>query len=249
MPEPSPLQDDARARTLRALAEQLGHPFADLSLLDRALTHSSTGNEGMKSYERFEFLGDAFLNFAVADALFRAESEVAEGRLTETRATIVSRKPLAAVGRRLDLANHLLHGKGLRDSERSSERILADLVEAVIGAILIDGGVRAARAFVRRHVQPKDASEPTAPELPKDSKTGLLHFCQHRKLGQPHYDLIETIGLQHEQEFRVAARLNDGRRAEGRARTKRTAEKLAAAKLLHLLGGPPPGHEAKEDHE
>ena len=247
MPERSPLYDDARRRTLRALAERLGHAFADLSLLDRALTHASTGNEGMKSYERFEFLGDAFLNFAVADALFRAETEVAEGQLTETRATIVSRKPLAAVGRRLDLANHLIHGKGLRDGERSSERILADLVEAVIGAILIDGGVRAARAFVRRHVQPKDRTEPAAPELPKDSKTALLHFCQHRKLGQPHYDLIETVGLQHEQEFRVAARLHDGRRAEGRARTKRAAEKIAASRLLQLLGGPPPEHDAKEE--
>jgi len=249
MSAPSSLQTDARTRTLRALAGQLGHEFTDLGLLDRALTHSSTGNEGMKSYERFEFLGDAFLNFAVADALFRAETDVAEGRLTETRATIVSRKPLAAIGRRLELANHLAHGKGLREEERSSERILADLVEAVLGAILIDGGVTAARAFVRRHVLPKGAPEVLAPETGKDSKTALLHFCQHHKLGQPHYDLVETIGLQHEQEFRVAARVNDGRRAEARARTKRAAEKLAAAKLLLQLGGNPARNQDHGDHE
>lgn len=235
MADPTPVQNDARRRTLRALAEHLGYEFTDLALLDRALTHASMGNEGKKSYERLEFLGDAFLNFAVADVLFRADTEVAEGALTETRARIVSRGPLAAVGKQLDLANHLTSGKGLRASECSSDRILADLVEAVLGAILIDGGVTPARAFVRRHILPKGTAEPQAPEAERDSKTALLHFCQHHKLGQPRYELVETIGLQHEQEFRVVARLLDGRREEGRGRTKRAAEKLAADRLLTQL--------------
>jgi ribonuclease-3 len=235
MAAPTPLQTEARQRTLRALAAELGHRFKDLSLLDRALTHASMGNEGAKSYERFEFLGDAFLNFAVADVLFRADTEVAEGALTETRARIVSRAPLAAVGRALDLANHVVHGKGLREAERHSERILADLVESVLGAILIDGGVKAARKFVRRHVLPKGKALAIAPETDKDSKTSLLHFCQHHKLGQPRYELLETIGLQHEQEFRVVARLLDGRAEQGLARTKRAAEKVAAERLLNRL--------------
>jgi len=238
MPEPTPLQDEARRRSLRALAERLGHRFDDLTLLDRALTHASMGNEGRPSYERFEFLGDAFLNFAVAQSLFRADTEVAEGQLTETRARIVSKSPLAAVGRGLDLGNHLLSGKGLKEAERQGERILSDLVEAVIAAVLIDGGVNAARAFVKRHVLPKGRSAAVAPEPAKDSKTALLHHCQHHKLGQPRYELLETIGLQHEQEFRVVARLVDGRREEGRGRTKRAAEKIAAATLLQrLMGG------------
>lgn len=224
----------ARRRTLRALASELGHAFDDLDLLDRALTHASMGNEGKPSYERLEFLGDAFLNFAVADVLYRADTEVAEGQLTETRARIVSRKPLAAAARRLDLVNHLVSGKGLRSDERGSERIMADLVEAVLGAILIDGGVTAARAFVRRHLLPKgDLGDPQTAET--DSKTALLHWCQHRQLGQPRYELVETHGLQHQQEFVVRARLIDGRCAEGRARTKRSAEKAAAANLLATL--------------
>jgi ribonuclease-3 len=228
------LQQSSRERTLRALAERLGHEFADPALLDRALTHASMGNDGKKSYERLEFLGDAFLNFAVADVLFRADTEVAEGQLTETRARIVSRRPLAEAARRLDLVTHLVSGKGLRDSERHSERILADLVEAVLGAILIDGGVTAARKFVRRHVLPADglAEEPAAE---KDSKTALLHWCQHHKLGQPRYELVDATGLQHEQEFVVRAKVQDGRSADGRARTKRAAEKLAAAALLEQL--------------
>ncbi|MCA8953517.1 MAG: ribonuclease III [Planctomycetes bacterium] len=224
--------DAARRRTLRALAEELGYEFDDIDLLDRALTHASTGNEGAKSYERLEFLGDAFLNFAVAEVLFRAEPEVAEGRLTETRAKIVSRAPLADVADRLGLARHLHHGKGLRKAECTSERIRADLVEAVLGAILVDGGVRPARAFVRRHCLPADAMLANPADVEKDSKTALLHYCQRHRLGQPRYDLVETTGLQHEQEFRVVARLDDGRRGQGVGRTKRAAEKAAASALL-----------------
>lgn len=227
--------DAARRRTLRALARELGYEFDDLDLLDRALTHASTGNEGAKSYERLEFLGDAFLNFAVAEVLFRAEPEVAEGRLTETRANIVSRAPLAAVADRLGLARHLRHGKGLRKDECTSERIRADLVEAVLGAILVDGGVRPARAFVRRHCLPTAAALAGPREVEKDSKTALLHFCQRHRLGQPRYDLVETTGLQHEQEFRVIARLDDGRCGQGTGRTKRAAEKAAASALLEEL--------------
>ncbi|MCB9876668.1 MAG: ribonuclease III [Planctomycetes bacterium] len=225
-----------RQRALRELCEALGYRFRDLALLDRALTHASTGNEGKASYERLEFLGDAFLNFAVADVLYRADTEIAEGQLTETRARIVSRQPLAVAARRLDLVTHLLSGKGLRDSERDSARILCDLVEAVLGAILIDGGVKPARAFVRRHLLPKKAAaNAVAVEPEKDSKTALLHHCQHHGLGQPRYELIETIGPQHDQEFVVRAKVLDGRSAQGRGRTKRAAEKAAAAKLLTQL--------------
>lgn len=237
MPEPTPLQLEARRQTLLELARRLGHEFEDLSLLDRALTHASTGNDGMKSYERLEFLGDAFLNFASADWLYRTHAEIEEGALTETRTRIVSRGPLAAVGLRLQLHDHLLSGKGMREVERASERILSDLVEAVIGAILIDGGVTAAKAFVRRHVLPKDLVAASGNDTEKDSKTALLHWCQHHKLGQPRYELLATTGLQHEQEFRVLARLEDGRGEEGTGRTKRAAEKLAAERLLAQLAG------------
>ena len=218
----------ARERSLRELSERLGYNFKDLALLDRALTHASMGNEGKKSYERLEFLGDAFLNFAVADVLFRQDTEIAEGRLTETRARIVSRQPLARAARRLELQSHLVSGKGLRESER----ILCDLMESVLGAVLIDGGVTPARAFVRRHILPRK-TRTSEPE--KDAKTALVHHCQHCKLGQPRYQLIETKGLPHEQEFIVRAHVNDGRDALGSGRTKQAAEKQAAAKLLTQL--------------
>jgi ribonuclease-3 len=235
MPARSSAHRDARHRLLRELQQQLGHEFRDLGLLDRALTHASTGNEGKPNYERLEFLGDAFLNFAVADALFRDEPEIPEGRLTETRAALVSRRPLAAIARQLDLVSHLVVGKGLRETELHSERILADLVEAVLGAVYTDGGVRAARAFVKRFVLRPTNADSSMTSNCIDSKTGLLHFCQHWKLGQPRYDLVAATGLQHQQEFRVAARVPDGRSAEGTGRNKRSAEKAAAEALLALL--------------
>jgi ribonuclease-3 len=170
--------------------------------------------------------------------LFQQEPEIPEGQLTETRSHYVSRKPLAAIARKLDLSNHLLVGKGLRANERDGERILADLVEAVLGAILIDGGVTAARAFVRRHLLPKgELAEAAAATATKDAKTALLHWCQHHHLGQPIYEVVGTSGLQHEQEFQVRARLADGRAGEGRERSKRAAEKLAAEALLRTLRG------------
>ena len=235
MSDPGQVPRDARRRLLRALQKDIGHEFRDLGILDRALTHASTGNEHRPNYERLEFLGDAFLNFAVADALFRREGEILVGELTETRATLVSRKPLAAVARKLNLVNHLEVGKVLRENERCGERILADLVEAVLGAVYLDGGVRAARAFVRQHILANAAEVAAAPETGTDTKTALLHFCQRHKLGQPKYDLLETSGLQHAQQFRVAARLADGRHADGSGANKRSAEKVAAARLLHKL--------------
>lgn len=244
MPDRSPAPKDARRRLLRALAKELGHEFSDLDHLDRALTHASTGNEGKRSYERLEFLGDAILNFAVADALFQQQPEIPEGQLTETRSHFVSRKPLAAIARKLDLSNHLLVGKGLRTSERDGERILADLVEAVLGAIYLDGGVRAARAFVRRHVLSNEAAAPSQEDGAIDSKTALLHHCQRHKLGQPCYELVGTTGLQHEQQFRVVARLPDARSAEGTGPNKRSAEKAAALRLLHKLRDEPTAAEA-----
>ncbi len=226
---------EARRRKLQALAEDLGYEFKDLTHLERALTHASTGNDGTLNYERLEFLGDAFLNFAVADALFQRQPEIPEGQLTETRATLVSRKPLAEVARRLQLVQHLDVGKGLRESELKSERILADLVEAVLGAIYLDGGVRAARAFVKRHVLQGGEVIEIGMESNLDSKTALLHFCQRHKLGQPRYEVTGTSGLQHQQQFNVRALLADGREASGNGPNKRTAEKAAAGALLANL--------------
>jgi len=226
----------ARRRSLLDLQERIGYEFRDLEHLDQALVHASTGNEGKANYERMEFLGDAFLGFAVADALYRRQPEIPEGELTETRARLVSREPLARVARHLDLASCMDAGKGLQVNARKSPRILADLVEAVLAAVYLDGGVRAARSFVRRHILVHlDDARPGDETPNRDAKSRMLHFCQRRGLGQPTYEVVTVTGPQHEQVFKVAVLVQDERIALGTGRSKQAAEKDAASKALKTL--------------
>ncbi len=230
---PDPTDDDARGRELQQLASRLGHRFADIALLERALCHSSTGNEGRDNYERLEFLGDAILGFLVADSLFHTTPEIPEGALTDRRARIVSRAPLAAVANSLQLGRYLVGGRGLQERDRQSPRILADLVEAVVAAIYIDGGIEPARRFVRRHVLAADNDLPRPTE--RDAKSRLLHFAQIHEMGQPRYELDDAWGPDHDLRFRVTVIVGEERVADGSGRTKQAAEKQAAARALQLL--------------
>jgi ribonuclease-3 len=158
VPMPHPADDSAgslepsRASELAVLAARIGHEFRDVAHLQRALCHASTGNEKKVNYERLEFLGDAILNFLVAEQLFRHRPEIPVGELTELRARLVARQPLALVAVELQLGAALEGGRGLREQDRSSPRILADLVEAVLGAVYVDGGIDAATLFVQRWI-------------------------------------------------------------------------------------------------
>ena len=223
-------------RALQVLCETLGHPFRNLDLLARALVHASTGNEGKKSYERLEFLGDSILGFIVADTLYRSFPNASEGELTDWRSRIVSREPLSAVCDALGLIGFVEHGRGLRSSELESDRIKADLVEAVLGAIYLDSGVRAARRFVRAHVLGTvGLPEPARPARPRDPKSQLLHFCQAHGLGQPGYELLGATGPDHDRHFSVAVHVADEAVATGGARSKQLAEMAAAEAAIGIL--------------
>jgi ribonuclease-3 len=225
----------ARIKELQRLGLKLGHSFSDLDLLDRALCHSSTGNEGRASYERLEFLGDAVLGFIVADHLFREEPDIEEGQLSDARAAIVSRNPLASVADRLSLNDFLIGGRSLRDKDRSSKRILADLTESVLGAIYLDGGIRAARKFVRQHIidRTQDLGSPrSSPRDPKSKLQHLTQVCFHTK---PLYQLLATEGPDHDPMFEIAVIISDEKIAIGRGATKQAAEKQAAHKALANL--------------
>jgi len=229
----SPTDDsihDARLRELRELAQRLGHDFEDLALLDQALCHSSTGNLGRKSYERLEFFGDSILGFLVAEELYSYQPEIPEGELTDRRAQVVSRLPLALVADRLGLSSHLIGGRGLREQDRQSPRLRADLVEAVLAAIYLDGGLEAARDFVIRHAL-SDCEPPRGP-VPRDPKSRLLHYAQVNAIGQPSYRLVRTWGPDHERNFEVAVVISAEEIAKGSGRTKQDAEKQAAARAL-----------------
>ena len=228
---------DQRIAALRELSATLQHEFRSIELIERALVHSSMGNAGKANYERLEFLGDAILGFLVAEHLFRITPEIPEGELTDRRAKIVSREPLAEIGQTLGLARYVEAGRGLSSEELHSTRILADLVEAVLAAIYLDGGIRAARRFVRLHVLPHPAMAAAASGTPRDPKSRFLHFAQAQGLGQPEYVTLGHEGPDHARTFTVSARLGGEEIATGSARSKRAAEMIAAEDALKTLRG------------
>jgi ribonuclease-3 len=227
---------------LGALQRRLGHRFANESLLQRALTHRSFGAE---HNERLEFLGDAVFNLAVSRLLYDRHAASDEGDLTRVRAHLVREDSLhrAAVALGLPEALRLSEGE-LRAGGAQRPSILADALEAIIGAVFIDGGYEPAHALVRRVFgEVIDASE--ADSWSKDAKTELQEWLQARRIAVPAYRIVATRGQAHAQTFEVecaVAALALAERGEGRSR--RAAEQEAARAMLDTLkasdrpGGP-----------
>ncbi len=218
------------------LQRRLGHCFADPALLDLALTHRSVGG---RNYERLEFLGDSIVNHIIAEALYHRLPDAREGELSRTRASLVRGETLAEVARELHLGEHLILGSGERKSggkRRSS--ILADALESVAGAILLDADV----ATCRRCVLDWFASRLEGLSLGdagKDAKTRLQEFLQGRKRPLPEYELLDVQGEDHDQQFRVACRLAKPTLVvEGSGSSRRKAEQAAARSALDRLGMP-----------
>lgn len=218
---------------LDSLQRRLGYRFSDRALLERALSHRSVG---AGNNERLEFLGDSVLNHIVAEHLFRRFPRAREGALSRMRATLVNGRTLAAAARELDLGSSVRLGPGERKSGgHRRESILADALEALAGAILLDGGLEACRAFVEHALAAQLANlDEGAPS--KDPKTRLQEYLQGRGQALPVYSLLEASGADHEREFRVRCSLGSADQyAEGVARSRRQAEQQAAALLLERL--------------
>jgi ribonuclease-3 len=210
-----------------------GHVFTAPALCDTALTHRSAGAD---QNERLEFLGDSILNCAVARLLYDAHPLADEGDLSRLRASLVSGESLAQIAAELGLGEYLRLGSGeLKSGGFRRASILADALEAMLGAIFLDGGYEAAAAAVARLVAAKMAGLPAAETL-KDPKTRLQELMQARGLALPVYTLTAVGGDPHAQLFTVMCEvpvLDIGARAEGASR--RRAEQLAAAKVIELL--------------
>lgn len=241
--------DNHREKRLREVCSALGYEFKDLTLLNRALTHSSLGNDGLPNYERLEFLGDAVLGFLVAESLYKQKPEIPEGELTSRRSLMVSRRPLAEVAIALRLVDYLQVGRGLTEDALGSERILADLVEAVLGAIVLDGGVTPARRFVKTFVLDRFGPLQQATRTATDPKTRLNQWAQSHAVGPPTYEIVESHGPDHDPTFRVAVRLGSVVACSSEVKSKQAGEQEAAAKAHALLTRPlvpPPGEGARE---
>jgi ribonuclease-3 len=225
-----------RVAAASALEKTIGYRFKDRELLDRSLTHISAlaGGSRTQSYQRLEFLGDHVLGLIVSDMLFRAFPKADEGELSRRLADLVRREACADVARAIDLGEALRLGTSESNAGgRTRTAILADVCEALVGAVYLDGGYDAAVKLVadlwgermRRPVRPL-----------RDAKTMLQEWAQARGLPTPTYREVERTGPHHDPEFRVAVVLSEHEPAEGLGRSKRAAEQAAAATMLEREG-------------
>ncbi|HEX6852688.1 MAG TPA: ribonuclease III [Candidatus Polarisedimenticolaceae bacterium] len=219
-----------------ALERKLGHRFRDPQLLERALTHRSRAHEaatGEGSYERLEFLGDSLLGFLVADWLMATHPDADEGELTRRKQAIVSTGPLAQAARDLGLGEELRLGRGEEETGgRDKTSLLADVFEAVLAAVYHDGGIRAARAFVRRHLKGRVASVRKGPETGDDAKTRLQEAVQARLRLTPTYRIVRTAGPAHARSFTAEVVVGGRVLGEGTGASRKRAEQEAARSAL-----------------
>lgn len=227
---------DVSRETIEAL---VGPPIDDSSLYRRALTHRSLlrthPEHSLRSNERLEFLGDALLDLVVGRVLYERFPEKDEGELTRFRARLVSESPLAMYARHLNLGRHLrMSTNAAQENGRDNPSILADALEALIGAIHLDQGYEAARRFVRERVLSAfDLAEVAARD--ENYKSQLLEYMQARGRPQPTYHVVQEEGPSHEKTFTVEVRVGDTAHEQGVAGSKQEAEQRAARRTLDQL--------------
>lgn len=219
--------------SLAGLQSRIGHQFSRPALLTQALTHRSFSAD---HYERLEFLGDAVLNLGVASLLFQRLATLPEGDLSRVRAQLVRQDTLHRLALDWGLPAHLRLGEGeLRSGGQARASILADTLEAIIGAVYLDAGFDAANALVRRLYERVDIT-PRMSAASKDAKTGLQEWLQARRMQLPLYRVTATHGAAHQQVFDVSCEVREWALvASGSGPTRRAAEQSAADAMLVQL--------------
>lgn len=222
----------------QALQQRLQHQFANADLLSRALTHRSFAAD---HNERLEFLGDAVLNLSVADLLFEKLRLLPEGDLSRIRANLVKQDTLHQLAVELGLPAVIRLGEGeVRSGGKKRPSILADALEAVIGAVYLDGGFSAAQGLVHRLFHALEIN-PTMDAIGKDPKTELQEWLQGRKMKLPLYRVVGTLGAAHQQSFDVECEIVEMNLCErGIGGSRRAGEQAAAAAMLQALRNTPP---------
>ncbi len=223
---------------LHELQGKIGYQFQDETLLKQALTHSSFANEQkinkLNNYERLEFLGDAVLELVSSEFLYNENEDMPEGQLTRLRASMVCEPALAYCARDINLNSYILLGKGEEATGgRKRDSITSDVMEAVIGAIFLDGGIEKAKKFIYRFV----LSDLEDKILFLDSKTLLQEEIQKKNTSQLRYELVGEEGPDHDKQFSVEAYLDGRLIGSGVGRTKKAAEQQAAYEALKKLKG------------
>lgn len=212
------------------MQRRLQHEFSTPSLLTQALTHRSFSSD---HYERLEFLGDSVLNLAVSDLLYARLASLPEGDLSRVRANLVKQETLHQLAVGLGLPDVMRLGEGeVRSGGQKRPSILADTLEALIGAVYLDGGFAVAQALVQRLFEAVEIN-PTMDAIGKDPKTELQEWLQGRKMKLPLYKVVGTIGAAHKQSFDVECEIPELRLTErGIGGSRRSGEQAAAAAML-----------------
>jgi len=215
------------------LEKTLQYRFNDVELLQLALTHRSARKQ---NNERLEFLGDAVLDVVVSELVYRARPEASEGDLSKLRSSLVKAGSLARLALDLGLGDYLILGSGEKKSGgHRRESILADSMEALFGAVFLDGGIEAATTIINRVFYDRFETLPDEKDL-RDPKTRLQEWLQARKMSLPEYKLVDESGKDHKKKFSVACTVTEiSAVTEGTSTTRRKAEQKAARAMLEKL--------------
>ncbi len=221
---------------LKELEQKIGYTFQDFSLLEQAMMHSSYTNEKhlpkYRCNERLEFLGDAVLELVSSEFLFRGSSTMPEGELTKTRASMVCEPSLALCAKDIGLGSYLLLGKGEEATGgRLRDSVTSDAMEALIGAVYLDGGFTSAKEFIHKFI----LTDLENKKLFYDSKTILQEMVQAKKAGTIKYSLIKAEGPDHNKSFHVEVLIEGSVSGKGVGRTKKAAEQQAAYEAILSL--------------
>ncbi len=216
--------------------EKIGYVFKDKDLLIQAFTHSSFVNEQRinkkPDYERLEFLGDAVLEMVSSEFLYKTYPDKKEGEMSKMRASLVCEGALAYDAAELDIKSYIQLGKGEEATGgRHKESIIADIMEAVIGALFLDGGIEQSKRFIDAYI----LSNEEAVLMFVDSKSLLQEFTQGENLGEVRYEICGETGPEHDKIFEVRVFVGDENLGEGTGKTKKAAEQQAAYKALLVL--------------
>lgn len=228
-----------KTSNLTELQTSLGHTFQNPELLRTALTHRSCLNSPnvKESYERLEFLGDAVLEMMISTFLYRRHPGKMEGFLTAARSVIVRTESLSAICRANGFAKFILMSKGEELSGgRNNNSILEDVIESLIGALYLDGGLDTAQAFFDRFIAPR-ANIDTAEDKLKDPKSLLQEAVQAKGLNSPVYQTLQEIGPDHNKTFEIAVMVDNRSLATGSGKNKQEAEQAAARLALAQFSG------------
>ncbi|NLW51168.1 MAG: ribonuclease III [Candidatus Brocadiaceae bacterium] len=228
----------------------LGYRFRERGLLRHALTHASAAGPSQPSNERLEFLGDAVVGMVISDYLFRSAPEMPEGPMTVIKSTAVSRRTMARVGRALGLPDFVRVDEGLRKRGAYPQSIVANVYEALVGAIYLDGGIQAASAFILSTLE-VHVSRVRSRGRAASAKSTLQECTQGEGRELPRYEILRYEGPEHDRRFFAAVYVGGEERGSGSGATKKAAEERAAREALRQFYGDPddPGRPADRERQ